>query len=145
MLPKEERRAMLLRIYNDDSPLEDHSKDRFAVRTETEVDVKGGDLSAEEDNTLDTDIEEPDKDIEEEGIKDNDLKDEGADEVVKDSIIINNTAADDSGSLGPDEKDVIGDSGLGGKGGEDEAMRVARLKTFDRVVGLEECSYRGWA
>ncbi|KZF25153.1 S-adenosyl-L-methionine-dependent methyltransferase [Xylona heveae TC161] len=29
MLPKEERRAMLLRLYNDDSPLLDHSKDRF--------------------------------------------------------------------------------------------------------------------
>ena len=29
MLPKEERRAMLLRLYNDDSPLLDHSKGRF--------------------------------------------------------------------------------------------------------------------
>ena len=29
MLPKEDRRAMLLRLYNDDSPLTDHSKDRF--------------------------------------------------------------------------------------------------------------------
>jgi multisite-specific tRNA:(cytosine-C5)-methyltransferase len=28
MLPKEERKAMLLRLYNDDSPLIDHNKDR---------------------------------------------------------------------------------------------------------------------
>lgn len=31
MLPKEDRKAMLLRLYNDDSPLMDHSKDRFAA------------------------------------------------------------------------------------------------------------------
>ena len=30
MLPKEDRKAMLLRLYNDDSPLQDHSKDRFS-------------------------------------------------------------------------------------------------------------------
>lgn len=29
MLPKEDRKAMLLRLYNDDTPLMDHSKDRF--------------------------------------------------------------------------------------------------------------------
>ena len=33
MLPKEERKAMLLRLYNDDSPLMDHSKDRFLGKT----------------------------------------------------------------------------------------------------------------
>lgn len=31
MLPKEERKAMLLSLYNDDSPLMDHSKERFAA------------------------------------------------------------------------------------------------------------------
>lgn len=31
MLPKEDRKAMLLRLYNDDSPFLDHSKDRFAA------------------------------------------------------------------------------------------------------------------
>lgn len=31
MLPKEDRKAMLLRLYNDDSPLLDHSKDRFGT------------------------------------------------------------------------------------------------------------------
>ena len=29
MLPKEDRRAMLLRLFNEDTPLMDHSKDRF--------------------------------------------------------------------------------------------------------------------
>lgn len=29
MLPKEDRKAMLLRLYNDDTPLMDHSKERF--------------------------------------------------------------------------------------------------------------------
>lgn len=29
MLPKEDRRAMLLRLYNEDTPLMDHSKERF--------------------------------------------------------------------------------------------------------------------
>lgn len=33
MLPKEERKAMLLSLYNDDSPLMDHSKERFAAGT----------------------------------------------------------------------------------------------------------------
>lgn len=33
MLPKEERKAMLLSLYNDDSPLMDHSKERFAGGT----------------------------------------------------------------------------------------------------------------
>ena len=29
MLPKEDRKAMLLRLFNEDTPLQDHSKDRF--------------------------------------------------------------------------------------------------------------------
>lgn len=52
MLPKEERKAMLLRLYNDDSPLIDHSQARRAgapdstaaagVEPETFVDEDGG-------------------------------------------------------------------------------------------------------
>ncbi len=34
MLPKEDRKAMLLRLFNDDSPLMDHSKERFLQKTE---------------------------------------------------------------------------------------------------------------
>ncbi len=43
MLPKEDRKAMLLRLYNDDTPLQDHSKERFnkapeASNDDTQVD-----------------------------------------------------------------------------------------------------------
>ena len=38
MLPKEDRKAMLLRLYNDDSPLLDHSKERFNKRAAAPLD-----------------------------------------------------------------------------------------------------------
>lgn len=38
MLPKEDRKAMLLRLYNDDSPLVDNSKNRFKQQ-ETSRDI----------------------------------------------------------------------------------------------------------
>jgi len=36
MLPKEDRKAMLLRLYNEDTPLQDHSKDRFHTGNATQ-------------------------------------------------------------------------------------------------------------
>jgi NADH dehydrogenase/NADH:ubiquinone oxidoreductase subunit G len=36
MLPKEDRKAMLLRMFNDETPLQDSSKDRFKKVQETE-------------------------------------------------------------------------------------------------------------
>ena len=39
MLPKEDRKAMLLRLYNEDTPLMDHSKDRFS-RDRTDANTK---------------------------------------------------------------------------------------------------------
>ena len=39
MLPKEDRKAMLLRLYNEDTPLMDHSKDRFS-RDRTDANIK---------------------------------------------------------------------------------------------------------
>ena len=44
MLPKEERRAMLLRLFNDDTPLQDHSKDRFLKKTESRVEGVDGEV-----------------------------------------------------------------------------------------------------
>jgi multisite-specific tRNA:(cytosine-C5)-methyltransferase len=35
MLPKEERRAMLLRLYNDESPLIDHSQEHKKPKAES--------------------------------------------------------------------------------------------------------------
>ena len=42
MLPKEDRRAMLLRLFNEDTPLMDHSKDRFNkdAKANTNADTK---------------------------------------------------------------------------------------------------------
>jgi len=37
MLPKEERKAMLLRLFNDDSPLVDHNKERNAQKANAEA------------------------------------------------------------------------------------------------------------
>ena len=36
MLPKEDRKAMLLRLYDDETPLMDHSKDRFKKAKDSE-------------------------------------------------------------------------------------------------------------
>ena len=75
MLPKEERKAMLLRLYNEDTPLQDHSKDRFrtgdqqqktkkdpdndvasAAKLEGNGDEEGVKLGMEEDQDQDEDV-----------------------------------------------------------------------------------------
>lgn len=43
MLPKEERKAMLLRLFNEDTPLQDHSKERFKTGGEKQKVKKEGD------------------------------------------------------------------------------------------------------
>jgi len=78
MLPKEDRKAMLLRLYNDDSPLEDSSQMRFKGKREGVKEesrspspvgangngkVEDGDVKMEEKVE---DEEEMDKEIEEE-------------------------------------------------------------------------------
>lgn len=61
MLPKEERKAMLLSLYNDDSPLLDHSKERFAGGTSKlgigEPASDEDDVGVEEKMELDEDID----------------------------------------------------------------------------------------
>ena len=61
MLPKEERKAMLLSLYNDDSPLMDHSKERFAGGTSKleigEPASDDGDVVVGEKMELDEDID----------------------------------------------------------------------------------------
>ena len=61
MLPKEERKAMLLRLYGEDTPLMDHSKDRFKV-----LKAQGGegDTADDEGGVVDETI------VEAEGIED---------------------------------------------------------------------------
>ena len=55
MLPKEDRKAMLLRLYNEDTPLMDHSKDRFS-RDRTGANVKDGEEKGEEEEGEDADV-----------------------------------------------------------------------------------------
>lgn len=65
MLPKEDRKAMLLRLYNDDSPLLDHSKDRFSAAADkadvTMVDAPPEDnvaaAAATQEAVIDMDVE----------------------------------------------------------------------------------------
>jgi multisite-specific tRNA:(cytosine-C5)-methyltransferase len=68
MLPKEERKAMLLRLYNDDSPLIDHNKERNmkpggfksevpvkAVNGEEKSDIESAEPEADADNAENND------------------------------------------------------------------------------------------
>ena len=78
MLPKEDRKAMLLRLYNEDTPLMDHSKDRFHKnnsKPQPDADIKD-----EVDDTkegLDSSKDELD-DVKDEDEMDVDVKDETA-------------------------------------------------------------------
>ncbi len=81
MLPKEDRKAMLLRLFNDDSPLTDHFKDRFLRDTrphEAEND------SVMKDENIDAKDETPNDDvdlIEERSVSGDD--DEGGENIGK--------------------------------------------------------------
>ena len=86
MLPKEDRKAMLLRLFNDDSPLQDHSKDRFKVEAPLPAD---GVLDAESETEATVEREEglkvteaakdndDDEDLEEGGVAIDSLAGEG--------------------------------------------------------------------
>ena len=85
MLPKEDRKAMLLRLFNDDSPLQDHSKDRFKI----EAPLPAGVLDAESETEATVEREEglkvteaakdndDDEDLEEGGVAIDSLAGEG--------------------------------------------------------------------
>ena len=92
MLPKEDRRAMLLRLYNDDSPLLDHSKERFEnkERATPSAEISDAEIEAEaaaeqdektqvEQARNDTVLrdEDDDEDLEEGGVAINHLVGEG--------------------------------------------------------------------
>ena len=85
MLPKEERKAMLLRLYNDDSPLIDHSQERAAERRRAageaeangtadagdgavvEAEIQSEDVEGEESRVLHNSSSEADDDAEMKG------------------------------------------------------------------------------
>ena len=140
MLPKEDRKAMLLRLYNDESPLEDHSKDRFKSNvTDSKVEVGS---FVEEDGSLDGDVKQQ---------EDDDMNDEEATEdtsAVPSDIVHKIAAVDDEleGPPGNGDEDIVGVSGLETKEGEDLAMRDSSGPSVEEqaekevrvAVGLED-------
>lgn len=86
MLPKEDRKAMLLRLFNDDSPLQDHSKDRFKVEAPLPADGVP-DAESETEATVERDEglkaaevandDDDDEDLEEGGVAIDSLAGEG--------------------------------------------------------------------
>lgn len=83
MLPKEERKAMLLRLYNEDTPLQDHSKDRFHTGGATQGIKKepedGARLEGEVKEEMDVKLEGEDDDLAPGGLDEGD-EDEDMDE-----------------------------------------------------------------
>ena len=75
MLPKEDRKAMLLRLYNEDTPLMDHSKDRFS-RDRTDANVKDEPADETKDEGGEEKEGEEEEEEEEEEEVDADVKDE---------------------------------------------------------------------
>ena len=63
MLPKEDRRAMLLRLYGEDTPLQDHSKDRFDRNKTGEVKGEEGDGDENMDAKIEDGIDEDEKGV----------------------------------------------------------------------------------
>jgi len=56
MLPKEDRKAMLLRLYGEDTPLQDHSKERFNQQPEKlEAETKDSDIGMKIEEGVDED------------------------------------------------------------------------------------------
>ena len=111
MLPKEDRKAMLLRLFNEDTPLMDHSKDRFHNKPE----------SSTHPSTKVKDEPDGIKDEEEE-----EEEEEDAHAVIKDEIVVkgegevgdvaaaglgrNVEAVEDGAGDGEREDDVLPDS-----------------------------------
>lgn len=61
MLPKEDRKAMLLRLYNEDTPLMDHSKDRFYnnnPKPQPDADIKDEVDDVKDEDEIDADIKD---------------------------------------------------------------------------------------
>ena len=82
MLPKEDRKAMLLRLFNDDSPLQDHSKDRFKIEADrVPIAQSGTDATVERDEGLRVaevaNDDDDDEDLEEGGVAIDSLAGEG--------------------------------------------------------------------
>lgn len=89
MLPKEERKAMLLRLYNEDTPLQDHSKDRFHTGDQTQKVKKEPDGDAADAAALEL------EDKDEVDIKDEDGDEEGDEKGDEDGGVLLDTIKDE--------------------------------------------------
>lgn len=118
MLPKEDRRAMLLRLYNEDTPLMDHSKDRFHNNSKPQSSADGKD---EPDVVKD----EPDAIKDEEEAVDADLNDEMAGKGEGDD---GNTAA---AATGKDVEMEIEENGAGDEEIDDDVRPDALKEEVD--------------
>ena len=60
MLPKEDRKAMLLRLYNEDTPLMDHSKERFHKdsKDQPSAGIKDGSSVIKDAEAVDADVKD---------------------------------------------------------------------------------------
>ena len=116
MLPKEDRKAMLLRLFNEHTPLMDHSKDRFHNKPESSPPASTH-VKDEPD-----DIKDEEEQEEEEG--------EEADAVVKDEIMVKAEG---------EEEDVaaagFGENG-GGEGKREDAVLPDALKEEEVEDGV---------
>ncbi len=100
MLPKEDRKAMLLRLFNEDTPLMDHSKDRFHNGSKPQPNAN---VKDEPDDIKD---EEVDADVKDEmAVKEEDEGDVAAAESGEDVEAMQDGAVD-----GEREDDVLPDA-----------------------------------
>ena len=79
MLPKEDRRAMLLRLFNEDTPLMDRSKDRFHkdAKAQTNASIK------DEPNDVIYEGQEANADIKDETAGKEEEREEGSVEIAR--------------------------------------------------------------
>lgn len=119
MLPKEDRKAMLLRLYNEDTPLMDHSKDRFfKANARTNDEDEGGAIV---------------KDEKEEGgsavVKDEDEEEEEDGDVVVDGGVVGDV---ENGTM---DVDVDGDGDVEREMQDDEVADAVKAETVEEDDG----------
>ena len=120
MLPKEDRSAMLLRLYNDNSPLMDHSKDRFLKQNGAKDEAVGG---------------------EGEALKDEDQATKDEDEAMQDDD--DDVKPEDEPPKADDEEEIVAAAGLGPSVGgrateEDMDAEIEAEKEVRTELGIDD-------
>ena len=133
MLPKEDRKAMLLRLYNEDTPLMDHSKDRFHNKAQAGANANAdADIKDESVDIKEEEEEEEEAREEEEGV-DADVKDEMAATKGEEGEEGGGANVADAGEVGDVEMTESGamaeDDGESERVKEDDALHDAVVKS----------------